>query len=219
MPIWLEKYKPYFQNKEFLFSTVAAVLFLVAGILATFFAIIYATEKASAPVTDIILNNIPVFDLDGIFIWGPVIYWFVIGIYLVFRAPAKIPFTLKSISIFLFIRSLFLIMTHIGPFPSHTQINITGAIGIFASGSDLFFSSHTGMPFLIALVFWSNKKIRNLSLAASLIFGTVVLLAHLHYSIDVFAAFFITYAIFHIVLKLFKKDRQIFLHGLKTDKI
>ena len=47
---------------------------------------------------------------------------------------------------------------------------------------------------------------RTISLVASLVFGTAVLLGHLHYSIDVFSAFFITYAIFHLAIWLFPKD-------------
>jgi hypothetical protein len=208
-----KEYKKYLKNKEFLFSAGVAFLFLVAGIVATYFAIVYATERASNSVTDIILSNIPVFDVDGLFLFGPVIFWIFIAACL-FSDIKKIPFTVKSIGLFLFIRSLFLILTHIGPFPSQIQINVAGVLGVFASGSDLFFSSHTGLPFLMCLVFWNNKFLRYICLAASIFFGTVVLLAHVHYSIDVFAAFFITYGIFHIALYLFKKDRQVFVGGL-----
>lgn len=215
MESWLKNYRLYLKNKEFLFSAGVAFLFLIAGIVATYFAIIYATERASNSVTDIILSNIPVFDVDSLFLYGPALFWIIIGIYL-FSEPKKIPFTFKSIGIFLFIRSLFLILTHIGPFPAHIQIDVAGVLGVFASGSDLFFSSHTGLPFLMALIFWDNKYLRYLCLASSIFFGAVVLLAHVHYSIDVFAAFFITYAIFHIAKNLFKKDRQIFANGLET---
>jgi hypothetical protein len=210
-----KEYRLFLKNKELLVSAIAAFLLLTAGIVATYFAIIYATDRASNPVTDIILSNIPVFDVDGLFLYGPLVFWLIIIIYLFFR-PKKIPFTLKSIGIFLFTRSLFLILTHIGPFPTQIQINVTGILGVFTTGSDLFFSSHTGLPFLMALVFWNNKSLRYFCLASSFIFGAVVLLAHVHYSIDVFAAFFITYGIFHIALNLFKYDRQLFIKGLEN---
>jgi uncharacterized membrane protein len=216
MESWLKNYRLYLYNKKFLITAGVAFLFLIAGIVTTYFAIVYATERASNSVTDIILSNVRVFDVDGIFLYGPVIYWVIIIAY-VFYNPKKLPFTFKSIAVFLFIRSLFISLTHIGPFPAHAQISsVTGILGVFANGNDLFFSGHTGMPFLMALVFWDNKYIRFFSLIASLGFGAVVLLGHLHYSIDVFAAFFITYGIFHISLKLFKKDRQIFINGLEN---
>jgi hypothetical protein len=192
-----------------------AFLFLIGSIIATYFAIIYATKSSSGPVTDIILNNIPVFDVDNIFVFGPVVFWIIIAIYL-FLNPQKAPFTVKGIATFNIIRSLFLIMTHIGPFPTHIMINGTGILGVFTSGNDLFFSGHTGLPFLMALVFWDKKYLRLLCLIASLFFGAVVLMAHLHYTIDVFAAFFITYTIFHITKMIFKKEHQIFVNGINV---
>ena len=185
--------------------------------MVNFFATVYATDRASFPVTDIVLSNIRVFDVDGIFLYGPVIFWIVIGTYIVFFEPKKIPFTLKSIAVFAVIRSFFVSMTHIGPFPAHAQIDLSNMIGtLIAGGSDLFFSGHTGAPFLAALIFWDNKYLRFFSLIASFVFGAVVLLGHFHYTIDVFAAFFITYSIFHIALRIFKKDRQLFINGLES---
>lgn len=211
----MQKYKPYLRDKKFLFSVGEGFLFLITAVVVTFFAIVYATERASGPVTDAILSNIPVFDVDGIFIFGPVLFWVIILIHLLVFEPKKLPFTLKSVALFLIIRSFFISLTHIGPFPIHMQIDMSGIWGVFTSGSDLFFSSHTGLPFLMALLFWDNKYLRWFCFAASIFFGAIVLIAHLHYSIDVFAAFFITYAIFRISERLFPKDRRVFLNGLE----
>jgi membrane-associated phospholipid phosphatase len=65
------------------------------------------------------------------------------------------------------------------------------------------------VPFLLGLIYWDNKILRLIFIATSVVFGTTVLLGHTHYSIDVFAAFFITYSIFHIALYLFKKDWEL----------
>ncbi|MEI8091030.1 MAG: phosphatase PAP2-related protein [bacterium] len=74
-------------------------------------------------------------------------------------------------------------------------------------GADLFFSGHTGLPFLFALIFWNNKWMRYLFVLTAIYFGAIVLLGHLHYSIDVLSAFFITYTIRHINEFLWKKDK------------
>ncbi|MDP2670532.1 MAG: hypothetical protein Q8O99_06590 [bacterium] len=51
-------------------------------------------------------------------------------------------------------------------------------------------------------------------------FGVIVLLGHLHYSIDVLAAFFITYAINDINKLIFVHDKRVFdLDVLKEEEI
>jgi hypothetical protein len=42
-----------------------------------------------------------------------------------------------------------------------------------------------------------------------LVFGVVVLLGHLHYSIDVLSAFFISYGIYRIAEIIFHKDKML----------
>jgi len=198
-------------DRRFLFSLITAFLFLGISITTTYFSIQYVNEKASSPVTDIILSNIPVFDVDGIFIFGPVIFWVLIGLYAIAFEFKKVPFMLKSISLFVIIRAVFITLTHIGPFPDQINTGVSNSFfSVFTSGSDLFFSSHTGLPFLMALVFWENKYVRWFCLLSSFFFGTIVLMAHLHYSIDVAAAFFITYTIFHLSQKCFKAEQEFF---------
>ena len=80
---------------------------------------------------------------------------------------------------------------------------------------DLFFSGHTGLPFLMALIFWSSPRIRCFFLALSVFFAVTVLLGHLHYSIDVASAYLITYSIFCIARQTFPNDWQRFLLGNK----
>jgi hypothetical protein len=207
-------HKTYFTNKQFLGSCFVAALLLSASLVVNFYAAFYATEHASNSVTDIILSNIPPYDVDGIFIFGPIVFWIVVGLIVLYR-PKRIPYVLKSIALFVLIRSIFISVTHIGPFPNGIPINYSiDIVGIFTSGGDLFFSAHTGLPFLMALIFWDTPSLRYLFSATAVFFGIIVLLAHLHYTIDVLAAFFITYTISHIAERAFKRDRQMFLNGL-----
>lgn len=75
-------------------------------------------------------------------------------------------------------------------------------------GGDLFFSGHTGLPFLVALIFWSSPRIRYFFLALSMFFAVTVLLMHLYSSIDVASAYFITYTIFSIAKHIFHSGWQ-----------
>ncbi len=208
----LISYKTHFKDKKFIWSVIIALLFLAVSLVINFYAGTYATESASSPVTDIILSNTKAFDLDGLFVYGSLIFFF-FSCFICLRDPEKIPFAGKSIALFIITRSIFISMTHIGPFPSQIAIH-SDILSKLTFGGDLFFSGHTGLPFLLALIFWQNKTIRNIFIAFSLFFAVVVLLAHLHYTIDVMSAFFITYTIFHIAEFLFAKERKLFFSGM-----
>lgn len=211
----IEKHKNIWKNKEFKDSVLLGLILLVFSLVVNYFAGNYANGKESNPVTDIILDNIPTFDVGFIFIQGSLLLFLFI-FFLLIQEPKRTPFTLKSLSLFILIRSLFISLTHIGPFPQQIPLDPNRILEKITFGGDLFFSGHTGIPFLMALIFWQNKNLRSIFLAISVIFGASVLMGHLHYSIDVFAAFFITFTIFHIAQKFFKKDYEIIVNDVET---
>lgn len=196
-------------EREFGRSVGVGFLFVLVSMLINNGASTYATEKVSFSVTDILLNNLPVFDVDGIVIYGSLaLIFFVLLLVLIY--PKKLPFILKSGALFILIRSIFISLTHIAPFYPRVAIDPSRILQVLGLGyaADLFFSGHTGFPFLLALIFWENKTLRGVFLLTSLGFAVTVILGHIHYSIDVFAAFFITYTIFQIAKKFFRKDWQ-----------
>lgn len=205
----------YLTDLAFLLQAGLSLVLFAASIATTWVAGIYATENASNPVADIILSNTPVFNLSGVFILGTIVFVaFVIGILTI--DPKRVPFTLLSLALFFFVRSAFVTFTHLGPFPERDLVD--GAIASrFIVGSDFFFSGHTGGPFLLALLFWRERVLRTIFLGTSILFGIVVLLAHLHYTIDVAAAFFITYSIFRMAEFLFPSAHYLFYKGLNKN--
>lgn len=208
----LRRYTHHVSQREFRISFLLSVLAFSASLAVVFYAIGYATESASNSVTDIVLSNIPQYDVFGLFVYGTA-FFVLLGVALLAAHPKRIPFALHTFALFYFIRAGFISLTHLGPFTVNGGNNFDfGTIMTsFFFGGDLFFSGHTGLAFLMALIFWHEKNIRYLFLAASVYFGAIVLLGHLHYSIDVASAFFITYGIFHIAEWLFPRDRAVFL--------
>ena len=205
----LEKWRLHSRENGFFKSTFLAGLILVAGVTLNTLAGIYATERASNSVTDIILSNTPVYNLDFLFVYGALfVIFFAFGTILL--DPKRIPFTLEAMGLFYLTRALFVTLTHLGPFPTHAALDVGTVLSYIFGGGDLFFSGHTGAPFMLALLFWREIYLRYIFLAFSFTLGTVVLHAHLHYSIDVLSAFFITYGIYHIALWLFPEDARLF---------
>jgi len=192
-------------NRRFI---LAFLLFVCAGFI-NFYAGTYATREVSSPVTDIILSNTRVYNVEGIFIYGADALIIFIAL-LSFSRPKRLPFVLFSLSTFIFIRSGFISLTHIAPFPDNVAINLGEITSRFTFGGDLFFSGHAGIPFLMALLFWRNKLLRLIFLFWSIFFGIIVLLGHIHYSIDVASAYFITYSIYHIACYFFPREKELF---------
>ena len=213
-------WKDLLADRNFLISCSIGVLLLLASLVINYYAQGYALNKESSPVADIVLSNIPTFNVDVLFMYGPLVLGLILAISCI-RKPAKIPLLLKSAAIFVTIRAVFITFTHIGPYPDHSILDSMDfnflkvfssnpSFFIFSSGGDLFFSGHTGLPFLAALLYWDDKVMRYICLLCSVFFGTLALLGHLHYTIDVASAFFITYTIYVIVTRLLPRDVAMF---------
>ncbi len=200
-----QRYRSFFSDPASIVSTITAFVFLLGSFIVNYFANQYSFVSKSNSVTDILLDNLPVINMDDAFIASTFIFTAIVFFLLTIH-PQKISFVIKTVALFIITRSLFISLTHIGPSPLDTLETPSKIIRAFSSGADLFFSGHTGMPFLFALMYWYNKKLRALFLIGSILAAMGVLLGHIHYSIDVASAFFITYGIYIIAGKVFRKD-------------
>ena len=205
---------------EYRYSFITACLLLglsyVAEHFANLYELSYSLRPTSTPVGDLLLDNLPVVNLNFIIVEGALLA-ILAGTVFVLLRPRYILFTLKSLALLIIVRALFVSLTHVGIYPG----NIDPGVGIFDGiytylnfQTGFFFSGHTALPFLMALIFWQERPARIAFLSLSCIFGVAVLLAHIHYSIDVLAAPFMAYGIFNSAHYLFPRDRELIERGI-----
>ncbi|MCK1638089.1 hypothetical protein IVA95_10900 [Bradyrhizobium sp. 157] len=201
-------YRTLLGNRAYLRSLSEGAFFLAASSIAIYAAVTYATVHASNHVTDFVLSRVGPFNVRFLFIYGTFAAFVITAGLLAWR-PNRLPFAPKAAALFLLVRAVFVALTHVAPSPIDPQQPAPFFNSIFY-GSDLFFSGHTGLPLLAALAFWHIPQWRIFYLALTGFFGSIVLLGHYHYSIDVLAALFITHGIFQISCWLFRRDYALF---------
>ena len=82
-------------------------------------------------------------------------------------------------------------------------LDLLSPVGVFAHGSarayltqDLFFSGHAATTFLLLLYLWRRPTLRWFALTGHVVAVASVMLAHIHYSIDVAGAWAFTFALY-----------------------
>jgi len=112
---------------------------------------------------------------------------------------------ISQFSLLVMIRSFFVSLTHLkAPVGAIIATEAPRLYALLDFQNALFFSGHTAIPFLGFLLF-KKEKIGKFFLIATIVMALVVLFMHVHYSIDVFAALFITYGTYKVGEWLFKK--------------
>ena len=190
--------------------SLGILLILISLFIQIVFGEYSSQHSVGAPwVSDLFLNILPVVNLTWVIVGGAIVLW-VFAIVLLIVHPRYLLFSTKAIALFIISRAFFFSLTHIGPYPTNVSPSVNndgyGLYHLVTFQGNFFYSGHTGFPVLLSLIFWENKFLRYLFIALSFLFGLSVLLAHVHYSIDVFAAPFIVYGMFVITKKLFPRD-------------
>ena len=197
-------------------SSLAVALFLlsISYILEHFanvYELAYSARPTSTYVGDLLLDNLPVINLNVIIIEGALLS-IVLGTLFVLSKPRYILFTLKSLALLIATRALFVSLTHVGIYPGNVDPGFGFFDGIYSYlnfQTGFFFSGHTALPLLMALIFWDRLYVRVVLISLSFVFAVAVLLTHIHYSIDVLAAPFMAYGIFNIARRLFPRDYEL----------
>ena len=187
------------QERRFRNKTIIALLLvtIILTLLPTFFAFI--EKREGMVLQDYLLDAIPAMDVSiptFIIIWTVVI----LVLYRIYQNPRLFLVVAYGFILMCLARILTISLLPLNPPTGIITLqdpiaNIAyGGNGIFIT-KDLFYSGHTGNMFLFFLCL-EAKWDKIIALTASFLIGLLVLIQHIHYSIDVFAAFIFTYFIY-----------------------
>lgn len=198
-----------FWTREHIRSLVNGLVLLALAVIFQYYASAYVDRVPSNSVADLFLSILPVVNLNFIIVEGALCA-IALSLVLILSKPKYVLFTIKAAAIFIATRAVFISVTHIGIYPGQIGPDPTGFFDHLYTGFGLeagfFFSGHTGLPFLMALIMWNETFWRYAYLTLSVVFGIAVLFAHVHYSIDVLAAPYMAYGIFNMSKYFFAED-------------
>ncbi len=188
-------------NKTFRRKMISTLVILIIVIISlpTFFN--YIEQRKGAYLHDLILQHIPAADVSLLTF---LIIWSMSGFVIVrcIQKPSFALLMLMSFTLLCLARMVSITMVPLDPPDGLIRLNdpltslVYGGKDKFIT-KDLFFSGHTSNMFLMYLCL-EKRSDKILGLIASLSVAVLVLVQHVHYTVDVMFAFLFTYLIFRI---------------------
>ena len=175
------------------------LLVVLAGALSGVVAI-YVEARKGVPLPDPVLIRFGPWDLTYV-IFGTLWVCFCLAVFYLAREPWRLLMVFQAGAIVVILRCITLMLVPLDPLP--TIIPLTDPFVMhFVTRKmitrDLFFSGHVSVVFML---FLSARKrwLRMLLLLGSIIVGAGTVFQHVHYTIDVLVAPFMTYACWRMV--------------------
>lgn len=208
---FVAKWKKLLLDKKYLMLLVFGGVFCVFGQYAIIASAAYRDKLMSGAVTagDLILDAIPALNLMPLYVYGPFVILLVLMIYLFVWKPYLFPYVLFTFGLIGLARAFSIQLTHLGPphdiiISTDPELMENGFQYLFFK-SDLFFSGHVANAFMAFLIVGRWSYLKWAFLFATFVMAFTVLAMHIHYSIDVFAAFFITYGVYRMARRMFRE--------------
>jgi membrane-associated phospholipid phosphatase len=199
-------WKTFLSNRKksaefFLTITILAVVLILFSQF-----LLFIEERTGVTLSDPILNLFSPIDLT--WLTFVLIYLSLItALVELIKIPERLLLALQCYGLMVIFRS---IAMYLSPFEAPlTLLPLNDPfVQLFGEGNilekDLFFSGHTATLFLLFLIM-KKRILKIFFLICTLLVGVSVILQHVHYSIDVFAAPFFSFTSYRIVL--FFKER------------
>jgi hypothetical protein len=188
---------------RYAFGATVASFILIFGFFIHFVG--YVETRPGVVLADPFLARLPALELDWpIFtiVYGAI----VLAFFVLFKRPRRFLLVLQAYTLMVALRIIAMDLVPLEPPTGMIILADPFAKMISGSGApltrDLFFSGHTATCFLMYLGVEKPAWAKRVLLALVVGVASGVLLQHVHYSIDVFAAPFFAYAAFHIAQML-----------------
>jgi len=193
-------WKEYFQNPKRKLETILSFLFLVATLFLLANFLNYVETRNGIVLPDPLLRLFPPVDLTWL-TFGIIYFSLLMTIFLLAKKPESILLTIQTYVLIIVVR---MVMMYVVPFnpPKNMLVLNDPFVQFFGTGQmltkDLFFSGHTAIMFLFFLVA-ESKKIKKILISLTIIVAASVLIQHVHYTVDVLVAPFVTYGCYSAV--------------------
>jgi hypothetical protein len=202
---WKETWDSSYKRRQLIISS--AIMLVFVFILPFFFS--YIEKRPGILINDWVLAQIPAHNMSVLIfaiIWGMVLLILVRAIY---NPSIYITYCWALILVTI---TRFLCILFIPLAPPAGLIPLSDPItsifyGHAAITKDLFFSGHTSTLFLIFLCL-ERKRDKQIALFTTIAVAILLLVQHIHYSIDILAAPVIVYALYNVTRYALYKRKQ-----------
>lgn len=203
-------WKSLLSSSQFRIKFFVSIVFLASALFAYRNFLDFAEARAGVAIPDPILKLYEPIDLTWL-IFGLIYLCLLVGIIVLIKHPEKLLLAFQTYTAIIIVR---IIAMYLMPLEAPGKLIVLKdpLVEMFGSGEsltkDLFFSGHIATLFLLFLVV-ESKRLKYIFLVSAVIVGVSIVLQHVHYVIDVFAAPFFTYVCFTVVSSLnFNKLKQ-----------
>jgi len=188
------------KNKKLIIEFVLSVIVLVFTLNFMSHFLDFVEHRQGVVLLDPILETFRPVNLTWL-IFALIYVSLLITVALIIKYPQKLLFAIQVYALLLLFRMSAMYLLPLNPPMRMIMLN-DPFIQFFGSGSiltkDLFFSGHTASLFFFFLI-TDRKPLKYVLLALTVVVAVALLLQHVHYSIDVFAAPFFTYTAYRLI--------------------
>lgn len=196
-------WKDFFSNKKNRIELIISLILLTITLTGLANFVNYIEIRTGFILSDPILNLFNPIDLTWI-TFGLIYLSLIFAIVTLLKNPQRFLFALQLYTSMTVVRMIAMFLLPLEP-PEKMILLKDPFVEFFGTGQtltkDLFFSGHTATLFILFLVS-EHKTIKIIFLVITIIVAFCVLLQHVHYTIDVFAAILFTYACYKFLLDL-----------------